>query len=169
MSDPEARELVIIGYSGRVGEQWLAAISRDEGRAIYPDEANAQGDFAMVDSVVAAHKLQSEKAQLWAHTNDVIGDNARALLALADRVWMSPADVFSRSELLAMPEIAALRAGVEKESPPLDQTSTARSPMPPLSGEKAAAVHGVGSAAVGHEPARKKTGFWQKSANFVVD
>jgi len=35
--------------------------------------------------------------------------------------------------------------------------------MPPLGGAKADAEHDLCSAAVGHAPARKKTGFWLRS------
>lgn len=163
VTDAEAREIVKIAYAGSVGQDWLELVSRDQGpgQAIYPDPANASGDLAMADSVLAQHGLETEREALWTAAQDAIGDHVQTFMALAEHVWRSPSDVLSRADLLAIPEIAELVEKVQKVSPLLPAQELAAANDRPVPDAKRSVELGEGPAPTA------PVGLWRRICRFL--
>jgi hypothetical protein len=162
ITNAEAREIVKIAYSGRIGEDWLEAISRDEGQTIYPDPGNTNDDFGIADRLLVEHQLEVERDELWSAAQEVIGTHAVAFIALADHVWKSPFDVLSRAQLLQIPEVSELAATIRKEAPSqADSSSNERGLLTNSMSE----ANGVAEEAAPHQTAAEvKVTFWRRIA-----
>lgn len=126
----EAKELYAIALGGRIAEDTLEAWSRQaEGRAIYPDDAGASADLAWARGLVAHHQFDEELLEEEARNR--LAEHLEVVVELGDRWWRSKATQVSRSELLAIPVVAALHARHPKAKP--DPAPAANEPATPPS------------------------------------